>query len=474
MLNYIVTANSITILIKNRPEIIDNTHPNFDKVEMALKAGADEDTILKMMNVSKAVIEFGEGKVTVDNGEIMYDGEAVHSALATRIISLMERGFDIKPFTNFMENLYQNPSKSAVDGLYGFLEACDLPITEDGCFMAYKKITADYLDCYTKTIDNSIGAKPNMPRYKVNEDSEQTCSTGLHVASYSYMKSYSGDRIVICKVHPKDVVAVPNDYNNAKMRVCEYEVVNEVELYDEELTPNIISDDEAYAPEYVNMNGEIADPTEVTSIPADEETPYSSWEAPTMEVTTEETMEVPTDDDFDTAFSAGSTSESFYDPETEQEDLEFNSVEEIADFVNTRNLYQLREIFTRNDPDTFLRSVTNSTFMWKTDFIAILVDYYRGYESETVATTPTPQTLGTVPAEDKVKFGDVITEFLDTYDIYKWNKMTAYLMSKGINIAGVTQVCFDLKDTGALVNKLKSLAKEGQFKKKDMIAQLGL
>jgi len=31
------------------------------------------------------------------------------------------------------------------------------------------------------------------------------------------------------KVNPKDVVSVPYDYNYSKMRVCEYEVLREVE-----------------------------------------------------------------------------------------------------------------------------------------------------------------------------------------------------------------------------------------------------
>jgi hypothetical protein len=250
MLNYIVTANSITILIKNRPEIIDKTHPNFEKVEIALKAGADETDILHLMNISKAIVHFGQGNVQVEHGEIKYKGEIVHSALGDRILALMEKGFDITPFTNFMENLYLNPSQNSINELYGFLEACNLPITEDGHFLSYKKITANYLDCYTKTIDNSIGARPSMPREKVNSNSSQTCSHGLHVASYSYMKSYSGDRIVVCKVNPKDVVAVPNDYNNAKMRVCEYEVINEVGLNGEEITANAIKDEEAYSKEY--------------------------------------------------------------------------------------------------------------------------------------------------------------------------------------------------------------------------------
>jgi len=31
---------------------------------------------------------------------------------------------------------------------------------------------------------------------------------------------------VLVKVNPKDVVSVPVDYNNTKMRVCRYEVIS--------------------------------------------------------------------------------------------------------------------------------------------------------------------------------------------------------------------------------------------------------
>lgn len=39
--------------------------------------------------------------------------------------------------------------------------------------------------------------------------------------------SSSGTKIVKVKVHPKDVVSIPVDYNNAKMRTCGYEVIEE-------------------------------------------------------------------------------------------------------------------------------------------------------------------------------------------------------------------------------------------------------
>jgi hypothetical protein len=144
------------------------------------------------------------------------------------MLNAFKEGFPIDHFSRFMENLDANPSYRARNELVGFLDACELPITDDGCFMAYKKIRADWKDCYSGTIDNSIGQKPTMARRDVNEDPNQTCAAGLHVCSYSYLSSYSGERIVAVKIDPADVVSCPVDYNNSKLRVCAYEVVEEL------------------------------------------------------------------------------------------------------------------------------------------------------------------------------------------------------------------------------------------------------
>ena len=67
-----------------------------------------------------------------------------------------------------------------------------------------------------------------MERSKVTYNPKVTCSSGLHVCSYSYLSSFSGDRIVICEVEPHNVVSVPVDYYFAKMRCCKYKVIEEV------------------------------------------------------------------------------------------------------------------------------------------------------------------------------------------------------------------------------------------------------
>jgi hypothetical protein len=104
-----------------------------------------------------------------------------------------------------------------------------LPITPDGSFLAYKKIRQDYTDCHTGKMNNSVGQVVEMERNKVDDDQNQTCSTGLHFCSRDYLNHFGGERIVIVKINPRDVVSIPNDYNDSKGRACRYEVVDEID-----------------------------------------------------------------------------------------------------------------------------------------------------------------------------------------------------------------------------------------------------
>lgn len=69
-----------------------------------------------------------------------------------------------------------------------------------------------------------------MNRGKVDDDRRKTCSYGFHVGRYNYAKDFrpNDGHLMIVKVNPKDVVAVPLDHNDEKCRVCKYEVVGEI------------------------------------------------------------------------------------------------------------------------------------------------------------------------------------------------------------------------------------------------------
>jgi hypothetical protein len=227
---FIMQGNSITVVIGSKPHTISKSHITFQKVLDAIKA-QDWNLVKDIIEPVKVVLNYGKGNVSVQGEELFWKGKPMHNALTTRMIAMLQDGFPVEPLVNFMENLMTNPSKRAVTELYGFLEKNSLPITPDGCFLAYKKVRNDFLDIHSGTMDNSVGKIVEMERNEVDDNKDQTCSTGLHFCSQDYLPHFGNgydSRVVILKINPADVVSIPSDYNNAKGRACRYEVVGEI------------------------------------------------------------------------------------------------------------------------------------------------------------------------------------------------------------------------------------------------------
>ena len=247
-----VSKEAITLIFSNDTISIDKSNPKFAEIFQLCKEGKYADaagiaTIKQQINQT-----FNGTGVEVVGGEVLYNGTPLHNTICQRILDILREGLDATGLVKFLENLMKNPSFTAVQELYLFLECNKIPITEDGHFLAWKKIRNDWKDIYSGTIDYSVGAKPEMPRNQVDENRERTCSNGLHVAGWDYLPHFgrndNADRVVIVKVNPADVVAVPSDYNNAKMRVTKMEVLRE--YTDRKVEANEFSDS------IVSSNGE--------------------------------------------------------------------------------------------------------------------------------------------------------------------------------------------------------------------------
>lgn len=227
---YILQGSNLTIVIGNKPHTVSKSHITYSKVVDAIKAG-DWAKVQDLVEPKQVVLNYGKGNVSVQGEQLFWKGKPMHNALATRMISMLQDEFPIEPLVNFMENLMTNPSKRAVTELYGFLEKNSLPVTPDGCFLAYKKVRNDYMDIYSGTMLNGVGTVVEMERNEVDDDKDRTCSAGLHFCSQSYLPHFGngGDnRVVILKINPRDVVSIPSDYGNAKGRACRYEVIGEI------------------------------------------------------------------------------------------------------------------------------------------------------------------------------------------------------------------------------------------------------
>jgi len=244
---------NLTLVLNNKTYQVLPDHINYKMILEALpRATADE--LLEIVDVEKAISTFSDGLVEIKNGKVYYEGDEVHGSISKRILEFMSKGLPFQPLVNFLNNLMENPSMQSQKELYDFLEHEYLPITEDGHFLAYKAVRSDYMDKYRGTFDNHVGNICQMTRSKVDDDRGRGCSNGLHAGALNYVASYgsvdSGDRIVIVKINPRDVVSVPSDCNCEKLRTCRYEVVGEYQgelnkpLYSATFSEDEYEDDE--------------------------------------------------------------------------------------------------------------------------------------------------------------------------------------------------------------------------------------
>jgi hypothetical protein len=237
MVPHIHTLDGITLVLFGKPYSVPSDAGYYGEVVRAVQDGAEADSILDILHRTAKKVENVQNLVpgmSYSAGVVMYNGEALAGYAVDKLIDIIEARLNPTPLARFLENLQLNPSKRVVDDLYRFLEKGKMPITDDGYFLAYKKVRENYADIHSGKFSNRIGSLNQMQRNRVDEDPNRTCSTGFHVCSYDYLPQFAGgagERVVVCKVHPADVVAIPADYNDTKMRVAAYEVVEEVTDY---------------------------------------------------------------------------------------------------------------------------------------------------------------------------------------------------------------------------------------------------
>ncbi len=228
--NFIISNTGvITINVDGKIYSISKEHALYDTIREAIDQN-DINTIIHSVDVKQHIANEFSGGITFKDGEILYKGIPIKNSLTKKIITFIERGLPFEPLVKFLENLVQNPAPYIINELDLFFEAGSFALTDDGHFLAYKRIRDNWMDYYSGTIDNSIGKEVIMKRSEVNSDRNTVCSFGLHVCNKEYLNSFhQGEgRIIIVKVNPRDVVSIPSDYNNKKMRCCRYVVIGEV------------------------------------------------------------------------------------------------------------------------------------------------------------------------------------------------------------------------------------------------------
>lgn len=193
-----------------------------------------------------ALTTCADGSVTVT-----YKGITLPKVLGDKFVDMYNDGVtNFEQYFKFVDNIMANPRESVREELYAFLASdhVQLPITEEGYFVAYKGVQEDLYSCtgskrrpdgsFTTTvlkgkvnehgqILNEIGAEIVVKTTDVCDDRTVACSQGLHVGAYEYAESF-GQVTLAVLVDPRDVVSVPEDCGCQKCRVSRYKVLNVV------------------------------------------------------------------------------------------------------------------------------------------------------------------------------------------------------------------------------------------------------
>jgi hypothetical protein len=242
-------TETVVVLGTQGVRVVSSSHPNFERVRDLLLAGeTDEALVYRYADSTTRVLDALRrlsDRVTIRRDTLYVDGDEVENRLTRHIADMIRNDDDnYVGYVAFLENLQANPSKNSRKALFKFLDKHDLLITEDGCFIGYKGISNDGLSCtagsepvtvtledgtveeHTGRIPNPVGAVVEMPRSLVDPERNRACSVGLHVGNHRYATGF-GVVLLTVKVNPRDVVSVPNDSNDEKIRTCRYEVVEQ-------------------------------------------------------------------------------------------------------------------------------------------------------------------------------------------------------------------------------------------------------
>ena len=243
---YILTENSLTVVINGKANTMNSDHPAWNQAKDALK-NDEWDRLEGLFDVEQAVVEYldEDAQVEVADGCVKFAGEVVDNMVVDKILNFMRNGLPYQPLVKFLSKLMANPSRRAVNELYTFLEHKNMPVTPEGNFLAYKGVNQDFTDKYSGKFDNSVGQTLEMKRNAVCDDADQGCSAGFHAGSYEYAKGWaggSGGHLMVVEIDPSDVVSVPLCSDCQKLRTAKYKVVGVMETIDAPLDEGLNDD----------------------------------------------------------------------------------------------------------------------------------------------------------------------------------------------------------------------------------------
>ncbi len=236
--SYSITNTGLTVVFSDgRPLTLSASYKT--QYAQALDAIRNEDwSLLKdTFNLVKSLGKY-LNKVQFKDGTVTFNGKVLNNIVTKKIMEFWVNGLSVDSLVLFLENCLLNPSQKAVEELYLFLEKNNFTLTEDGCFLCWRKVDSNYKSYHPNRDGtyntNYPGDVVKMDRSLCTSNREVCNDSGLHACAFDYLSQYQGGngKVVLVKINPKNVISVPIDHANAKLRCCEYEVIQEVETHE--------------------------------------------------------------------------------------------------------------------------------------------------------------------------------------------------------------------------------------------------
>lgn len=203
----------------------------------------DKETLQQITEAAVAAVDGDEG----DDYRLLH-GDPVADTMFETAIRAINAEQNPAAIVKFLERLERNPSAESRSQLFAWIKAEGLTITDAGLIVGYKGVSEDFYsissgkepvtvttadgksEVITGHIPYPIGATVSIPREYVDPDRDAACSVGIHVGTFSYAYHF-GAKTLLVLVDPADVVSVPRDCNDQKIRVTKLVVARE---YDED------------------------------------------------------------------------------------------------------------------------------------------------------------------------------------------------------------------------------------------------
>lgn len=227
-----------------------------EEFEAIVNADNDDEVFLLMCpDYGKVVKEYNDvqsvfhrvkdSRLLTLEGEIIYWKDVSELSMPLELVKAIldaeeeDDQIRIETYKNFWTLMGLNPDEKCRKNLFWFLERNGLIISRCGFFVAYRNVVptkeADvYTDAHSGTTRIEIGKVVTLPREDCDNNSDVTCSRGLHLGARTWLKqNYFGTQGLVCLCNPADVVAVPKLDHYGKLRTCAYLPIEKAQ-FDEE------------------------------------------------------------------------------------------------------------------------------------------------------------------------------------------------------------------------------------------------